>query len=131
MVKYIKASVEEDEDMDLLECYDDFFPNKYMVKVIDHSDLLRTDDPRKAVECWCRNARKFSMDIYITANNKNSAIELIKWCYENDSYLENLCNKYRVPYKVSYILDSVQDKWVDKCSGFQFAGDQVFPFAFG
>lgn len=105
---------------------------KYRVETyFEDRGICQTDDAKKAVDAWLKNAKKYPTDLAILAENKTAAIELIEWCDANTEYITQRCEEYRVPYKSSYLVEGIKKEKENNCRGFQWDGDQVYPFSYG
>jgi uncharacterized membrane protein len=104
---------------------------KYDVSSYDGSFSEKTDDPREAVRLWFKHSRKYPMDIAIYTRGK----ENVRAFYDalDDKFIENLYNKYEVPYKLDWLLNLIHKGQDGKIYGFYYDDmlDQIDPFCFG
>lgn len=103
---------------------------KYMVSAGSRIAMM-TDKPNVAIKYWFLNQKHYPTDVAILALTKDAAKELIGYAHDNKSSIEELSEKYKNPYKLSFMLEAIDKKYTDECSGFCGTFDQVHPFDFG
>lgn len=91
------------------------------------------NDPRKAVAVWFQKEKVNRGDAAIIAYSKDKAKSLMQWAYNNKDMIKEWHAKYDCPYKLDYILSSIDKHSTDEYKYFHEGpgGDQVDPFSFG
>lgn len=87
--------------------------------------------PRRAIEAWYRNQVKHPTCVAICATSIENANLLIDYAYSRKDVIEELHSKYKICYKLQFILDAIEKKHEDRCKGFLGYLDQVHPFDLG
>lgn len=101
------------------------FSNEYM----EPAAAPRTfRDPGKAIEQWCKYQQKHPMDAMITGYRGTDEQKLRDWAVEHEDQLAQWCEKYKVPYKVEWLLDICRKPATLPKSK---APDQLSPFSLG
>ena len=112
----------------------------YHIAREDHwsEHVLRTDNPREAIEKWAEIACKHPTMAAIDTTKKEYAIELITYANTNKHWFEEVCSQSGFPYKWEYISKAVYDEWFGDCDDFheyeydgEYYPDQVYPFCLG
>ena len=108
-----------------LECIEDCSPNDVA------SSSMETDDPRKAIELWFRIGQKFPSCTDLMTATKSDACKLLEEA--TPEYLTELYGKYKCPYKLDYLIDSVSSSLSRGCGSFYESefGDSIYPFSCG
>lgn len=88
------------------------------------------DDPKKAIIAWLRANKEMPTYASIDTNKNKAADILYGWVQANEEEFRSLCDKYKCPYKVDYL--------VYRCgrgrnNDFERSGypDQISPFSAG
>jgi hypothetical protein len=108
-----------------LECKEDCGPNDVA------SDIMETDDPKKAIEMWFRVGQKFPSCTDLMTKTKADACVLLREA--TPEYLTELYSQYKCPYKLEYLISSVQ-QGLSRGGGDFYAsefGDSIYPFCCG
>lgn len=123
MKRYVKCSDES---------YDPFNGHKYRVDG-DVGQTYWTDDPTKAVEQWFKYQKTSPSNVNLMSKYKDDAIELVNSLDEN--LLVSLYKKYKIPYKLEYLLESWTRQIDNDCRYFHESkygyGDSIDPFTVG
>lgn len=108
-----------------LSCIEDCGPNDVA------STDMETDNPKKAIELWFSIGQKFPMCTNIRAKTKADAIALLREA--TPEYLTELHDKYKCPYKLEFLINSVSHSLSGNCYDFyeNEYGDSVSPFCCG
>ena len=100
--------------------------------------VLRTDDPREAIEKWVDISHDNPTMAAIDTTRREYAYKLIDYAYKNMEWLNDLCHKKRCPYTWAYINDGVGTKYQTGCDTFheteingEYYPDQIYPFCLG
>ena len=111
--------------------YSEFVYNGKLYHVVGGYDSYNTNDPVAAITKWFELERSNPMDAAITAVNKGAAIDLLRAA--NPDLIEDLHVKYRCPYKLEYMLESIDRNFRNGYPHFLESeyGDQVDPFSYG
>lgn len=105
------------------------FSKKYLV-VGGADEFFATDNPTVAIRLWLLTQERFPQNVAIKCKWRKDAIELLDQV--SDVLLESYCGRYKVPYKVEFLKDSVRNQLKCKCKYFlDGIGDQIEPFSFG
>ena len=127
MKRYIRSNEPVDEaEADWSEY---LFTKTYIVNGGEKS--FKTDDPKEAITRWFQYSAKYPLDCAIFVTNRKDGVALLKAA--TPELIEKLASTYKCPYKVSYLLDSIQ-KSIDNGCRYVLEGpygDQVHPFAYG
>lgn len=110
--------------------------------VVQHSDYTvlygdygtdYVDDPSRAIQLWFQKEKTNPSDVAIIAYKKEKAKALIQWAFNNKDKIKEWHTKYNCPYKLDYILDSIDKHSTDDYKYFHdgLSGDQIDPFSFG
>lgn len=111
----------------------DYTPkSKYSVLFGDYG-FEEVDNPGRAISMWFQKEKTNRGDAAIIAYKKEDAKALIQWAYNNKDKISELHSKYDCPYKLDYILDSIDNHSNDDYKYFHegISGDQIDPFSFG
>lgn len=112
---------------------DDYSPkSKYSVLYGDYG-FEEVDNPSRAISMWFQKEKANRGDAAIIAYKKDDAKSLIQWAYNNKEKIKELHSKYDCPYKLDYLLDSIDKHSTDDYKYFHegISGDQIDPFSFG
>lgn len=91
----------------------------------------KINDPAKAIEQWFKLNQKRPTCIAIMPSTKSDGMKLLKWASEHNDMITKWASQYHCPYKVDYLLKSINDKAKVGASGMDWDGDQCSPFSFG
>ena len=121
MKRYIRFS--EDDGWNTAGNY------KFRVSGGDHS--FKTDDPQRAIVKWFQYQEQYPQDCAIFVTTKVDGVELLKAA--TPQFIEQLHSAYHCPYKLDYMLMSIQKNIENGCKYIleNEYGDQVDPFSFG
>lgn len=89
------------------------------------------DSEKEALSEWFRQSQKYPSEVAINAASKEAACMLIDYAHSRKDIIEELYSTYKNPYKLSFLLEAIDRKYADRCSGFFGYGDQVHPFDLG
>lgn len=89
-----------------------------------------SDNPLEVLDLWFKWSAKYPMEAAITTRTRADGVALLKAAQE---HLDELYNKYDSPYKYDYLVEAVDKKIADNCSGLieDNFGDQIYPFCYG
>ena len=100
--------------------------------------VLRTNNPREAIEKWADIACKNPTMAAIDTTQRIYALELVTCAHVNKNWFEEICSQPGFPYKWDYISGAIHDTWWDECQSFheyeydgEYYPDQVYPFCLG
>lgn len=97
----------------------------------DYGDSWYTDNPAKAIEDWYKKSVDNPTCVAICAESIEAAQLLIDFAYSHRDLIEEWHSTYKVCYKLQWMLDQIEKKHNDRCSGFLGYLDQVHPFSMG
>lgn len=111
---------------------DDFDRSRYSVLFGDYG-CERASTPEEAITLWFKHEKVDRGDVCIIAYTQEQAYDLIQWSHNNIDKIKKLHTKYNNPYKLDYLLDSIESKCNKKPSDFYVGmfGDQIDPFSVG
>lgn len=123
----IKASQDFDE-------WDEMHGKKYRVCGYPEGKAPKntyTNDPVVAIKAWFKFEAAAPLDAAIFTTTKAYGVELLKAA--TPELLSELHAKHDCPYRLDYMIESVEKKINDNCRGLieDKHGDQIHPFSFG
>lgn len=103
---------------------------RYMVYA-DVNCVRLTDTPKVAIRSWFAHQAKNPSNVAICAVSVEDARFLIDYAHSRKDVVEEFHSQYKNPYKLSFMLEAIDKKHADRCSGFCGYGDQIHPFDLG
>ena len=87
------------------------------------------DDPVEAIETWFKFEARSPLYACITIGSREAAVALAAAAEEER--ITRLYEKYRVPYKLSFLLDEIRKQKENGCHSYLGPGDSICPFDMG
>lgn len=102
--------------------------NVYVTTEFESYPLYTGDNAKVVIETWFEEQAVHPTCVSICASSKEAACMLMDYAYSRKDLIEDLHKSHKNPYKLQYMLDSIDSQHANRCRGFCGYGDQVFPF---
>lgn len=102
--------------------------NVYVTTEFESYPVYTGDSAKVAIETWYEQQGEYPTCVSICASSKEAACMLIDYAHSRKDLIEDLHKSHKNPYKLQYMLDSIDSQHANRCRGFCGYGDQVFPF---
>lgn len=93
--------------------------------------ICTTDFADTAITNWFKGQKENPSDVCILASSKQKVISLINFAYNHKDFIESRNERYKIPYKLEFIMNIINRDFNDKCKSFIGEMDQVGPFSVG
>lgn len=103
----------------------------YSIMTGESGKDTRFSDPAKAIEQWFKLNKTHRTEVAIMPASKSEGTKLLKWASEHNDLIKKWASQYNCPYKVDFLLNSINSKASNDKSGMDWDGDQCEPFSFG
>lgn len=101
---------------------------KFRVHAEDERRIVKTDDPKRAIEVWFKYGAKHPTEADIMVYSKEDALELRRYARNNPEWFTELYNSYKCPYTLESLQEGVNSDELHE--SYKFV-DSVYPFCFG
>lgn len=125
-ILYIKASEDVPDFTYSGKSYQVFGSDEY-----NDGKKILTNDPREAIEMYFKLQKDFPYSVAIRCKRKHLAMKLLESA--TPEFLEDLNDKYLIPYNIDYLIDAVSTQLNSNCKNFHQSefGCQISPFGLG